>query len=236
MSITQREIPYITIDDVSNHETMERYVYPNLRINYYWSDDFSPPMYIALAQAGFISVTHVHEGRLLLLPEMQTHYAVLEFEDLRIGKRVRQLLRSGHFTLAFNTCFSEVVEAIRQSYPSCWIQGEYVQLMNDLSNTSNENFFLFSTELFDNRTGELIAGEIGYLTNNAYTSLSGFHNHSRDYRNWGTLQMVLLAQHLQEKGVRFWNLGHPYMEYKTDLGAKILNRADFLEKWRNTDG
>jgi len=39
------------------------------------------------------------------------------------------------------------------------------------------------------------------------------------------MQLVLLGQHLQEEGTQFWNLGHP------DLGAKVLRRGEFLEKW-----
>lgn len=28
-----------------------------------------------------------------------------------------------------------------------------------------------------------------------------------------------------------WNLGHPQLQYKVDLGAKIYNRKEFLELW-----
>lgn len=233
MSTTQKEIPYITLDNVTDSEVLNRYIYPNMSINYYWSDDFSPQMYIALAQAGFISVTHNHEDRLLLLPEMQTHYAVLDYENLRIGKRVAKLLHSSRYHLAFNTMFNEVLSSIQNAYEECWMVGEYANLMKHLSQNSYENFELFSTELYDEDNGTLIAGEIGYITHNVYTSLSGFHNPSKGYNSWGTLQLVLLAQHLEGQGVRFWNLGHPHMEYKSDLGAKILNRADFIEKWKN---
>jgi Leu/Phe-tRNA-protein transferase len=236
MSTTQRQISYITLEDVKNQETLEQYIYPNMRVNYYWSDDFFPQMYIALAQAGFISVTHIHEDRLLLLPEIQTHYAVLDYENLRIGKRVAKMLLSARFRLAFNTRFDAVLSFIQNAYEDCWMKGEYAELMHTFSQNSYENFELFSTELYDEDNGELIAGEIGYITHNIYTSLSGFHNPSKAYSNWGTLQLVLLAHHLKEQGVRFWNLGHASMEYKIDLGAKILSRADFLAKWRNTNG
>jgi Leu/Phe-tRNA-protein transferase len=232
MSTTGQEIPYITLENVSNQEILEHYIYPNVNHNYYWSDDFSTQMYIALAQAGFISVSHSHESRLLLLPEMQTHYSVLDYKNLRIGKRVAKLLRSSHYCLAFNTGFNEVLTSIQNAYEDCWIKGEYAELMKHLSQNSYDNFELFSTELYDKDNDTLIAGEIGYITHNFYTSLSGFHNPSKGYNSWGTLQLVLLAQHLEEQGVRFWNLGHPHMEYKYGLGAKILKRADFLEKWK----
>ena len=41
----------------------------------------------------------------------------------------------------------------------------------------------------------------------------------------------LLGEHLRDAGYAFWNLGHPFMQYKLDLGAQILPRADFLDRW-----
>lgn len=235
MQQRRRSIPNITLEDVTNTDILQKYIYSNLGITYYWSDDFSTQMYIALAQAGFISVSHEHEGRLLLLPEMQEAYAVLDFKDLHISKNVASLNnRLGH-RLKFNTLVDDVLSSIQTAYENCWMVGEYADLMKTLSNHTYDDFSLFSTELIDIATGELIAGEIGYTTRNIYTSLSGFHSPDKRYDNWGTLQLVLLAKHLEEQGVRFWNLGHPYMEYKTDLGAKILNRAEFITRWRCDD-
>lgn len=236
MQQRRQTIPYITLDDVKNTALVEEYIYPNLDINYYWSDDFSPQMFIALAQAGFISVSHKHEDRLLLLPEMQEAYALLEFDDLHISKKVSNLLANKQYKLTFNTRFNDVLTSIQSAYKNCWMEGEYAALMQNLCDNTYENFDLFSTELLDTESGELIAGEIGYITHNVYASLSGFHNTSKRYKSWGTLQLVLLGQHLQQEQIRFWNLGHPYMDYKTDLGAKILTRGEFLEKWRNTNG
>ncbi len=88
-----------------------------------------------------------------------------------------------------------------------------------------------SVELYDKRTKELIAGEIGYKINSTYTSLTGFSLKEKIYNNWGKLQLVLLAQYLEKNNYSFWNLGHPYMQYKFDLGAKIYSREEFLEKW-----
>lgn len=35
----------------------------------------------------------------------------------------------------------------------------------------------------------------------------------------------------KQKNIEFWNLGHPYMQYKTDLGAHIESPNDFLTRW-----
>ena len=225
-----KQIPYITLEDLGNSELLKRYIYPNPDINYYWSDDFSPQFYIALARAGFICVSHDIDDILFLLPEMQTEYAVLDFPDLHISKKVRKLLTQERYRLSFNTCFGNVVDSIKDAYDPCWITKEYEGLMYELSDNIYENFRLFSTELFDKENGALIAGEIGYITDNIYTSLSGFHIQDKRYDNWGTLQLVLLGKHLESRKVRFWNLGHAQMEYKKVLGAKVLCREAFLRK------
>ena len=95
----------------------------------------------------------------------------------------------------------------------------------------DNNFSILSIELYDKNSKELIAGEIGYKINSTYTSLSGFSSKDENYKNWGKLQMVLLAFYLEKNNFSFWNLGHPYMQYKFDLGAKLYSREDFLKRW-----
>ncbi len=96
----------------------------------------------------------------------------------------------------------------------------------------NKEFKLLSIEVCENETKKLISGEIGYKIGKTYTSLSGFTTREKKYNNWGKLQLVLLNDYLKENGYKLWNLGHPQLQYKIDLGAKIYNRNDFLAKWR----
>lgn len=119
MQQRRRSIPNITLEDVTNPDILQKYIYPNFDITYYWSDDFSPEFYISLARAGFICVSHEHEVRLLLLPEMQESYAVLDFKDLHISKKVASLNnRLGH-RLEFNTLFDDVLTSIQTAYENC---------------------------------------------------------------------------------------------------------------------
>ena len=94
--------------------------------------------------------------------------------------------------------------------------------------------WLVSIELYDKNNEKLVSGEIGYMISKTYTSLTGFSSKSKLYNNWGKLQMVLLALYLEENRFDFWNLGHPYMQYKFDLGAKLYSRDDFLKRWLNS--
>ena len=50
--------------------------------SYYWSDDWSEEFYIELAKAGFISTTYDTKDRLILLPELQSDYAILDLTML----------------------------------------------------------------------------------------------------------------------------------------------------------
>jgi len=223
-------IHHIKREDL-HHAYLLAQIYDDMSHHYYWSDDFSPQMYMDLANAGFISVTIEYESELFLLAEIQKSYAVLMFENLHISKKVAKLQRNAAYELRFNSCCYKVIEKIQEAFDSCWMVGEYVDLMLALQQNSYDGFELLSVELFDGEN-HLVAGEIGYITaNKVYTSLTGFHSDKRCYSSWGTLQLVLLAQHLQKRGVRFWNMGHPYMPYKFKLGATELDRETFLSLW-----
>ena len=110
------------------------------------------------------------------------------------------------------------------------------QVLNPfISDETPSDFVLHGVELWSCRSQQLIAGELGYTIGRTYTSLSGFHTPDRPgqrrWRNFGTLQSWLLAKRLEDRAYAFWNLGHPYMEYKLELGARVLERADFLQRW-----
>ena len=64
----------------------------------------------------------------------------------------------------------------------------------------------------------------------------------RPHDSAGTVQLVALGSLLKRCGYSFWNLGHPpkratatregRMWYKAELGARVLRRPVFLEKWK----
>jgi len=202
--------------------------------SYYWSDDWSEEFYIELSKAGFISTTHESKDGLILLPELQTDYAILDFDNLHVSQKVKKLIAESKYEFTLNSRFNEVVERFSQHHKYNWLKGEYAELIKSLyiHNDKREDFKTVSFELIDKSSRELIAGEVGYIIANTYTSLSGFSSRERKYANYGTLQLVLLAQYLQNSGFEFWNLGHPHMEYKKRLGCQTYSRSDFLKRWR----
>lgn len=203
--------------------------------NYYWSNDFSNEFYIKAAQSGFIVTSMYKNKEFLLLPEIQFDYAIMDFENIKIPKRVSKLIKEENYTFTINKKFNEVLESIKKHHKDSWMKEEYIIILKNIKKNNHlyKNFELISVELNDKVTGMLIAGEIGYKSNNVYTSLSGFMKRNKEYNNWGKLQLILLNSYLKKNGYNFWNLGHPQLQYKIDLGSKVYNRKDFLIRWHS---
>jgi len=233
MNTEDSTIYYLKNEDITNHEILFTHIYSNMQSNYYWSDDFSEEFYVNLAYAGFICVSNYIDDKFILLPEIQFEYAVLDFKDLYISKKVKKLLKNNEYHFSINEHFEDLLSKIELYHENCWLSGKYLELIKNLKNYQNRSmpFKLLCIELTCKKTNELIAGELGYVIGSTYTSLTGFCNKSKEYNNWGTLQLVLLAQYLEQEEFSFWNLGHARMDYKLKLGAKVYSRVDFLNRW-----
>ncbi|NNM67740.1 MAG: GNAT family N-acetyltransferase, partial [Spirochaetales bacterium] len=206
----------------------------DLSRHFYWSDRWSPEFYALQARAGFIAITHSRESQVFLLPELQTHYAVLDWKSLHVGKTLRRWFKSVHAqraSLVVTSEPAEVLDALEAARPdSSWICPAYREILESLAREPQLGLRVLGVEL--RWDGQLVAGEVGYAIGGTYTSLSGFHFSDRkEWSGLGTVQLVLLAKLLEEAGFEFWNLGHPQMEYKRALGARILTRKEFLERW-----
>jgi len=228
MENIQLGIHNLTYADVTDPNILLNNIYPNMYKNYYWSDDFSAEYYIAQAKAGFIAVTDHYEEEELLLPEIQFSYALLDFKDLHISRKVNTLLNKKDLQLEISQNIHEVAEQINASHKNCWLTPRYLEMLKATQGL-NDNFELISVGIREN--GTLAAAEIGYIIGKTYTSLSGFSSREKKYRNYGTAQLVLLAQYLEKNQFEFWNLGQSYMTYKLALGAKIYERQAFLKRW-----
>lgn len=216
------EIPYIEQKDL-NSKT-------DFKFGYYWTEIFEATFYINLAHKGFISTSNFYDNfGDILLPEMQESYAVLHFENLHISKKVKKLLKLD-YNLTIGQDLELFIHNLKEYHGNeCWLTKSYERMLYDLVNYNieNDNFNLVTTLLY--KEDIITSGEIGYYIGNTYTSLTGFSK--KEYPNWGTLQLVLLAKELKNKNIDFWNLGHPFMSYKIKLGAKVLDLNNFLQIW-----
>ncbi|WP_373036090.1 hypothetical protein [Sulfurimonas sp.] len=232
----QPQIYYLSREKLKDKLYFKEQICADMDNSYYWSDDWSSDFYIELADAGFISTSYDTKGGLVLLPELQYDYALLDFKDLHISKKVKKLINDDSYTFSINNRFYEVVEKISNQHKYNWLKEEYLELLKELHVNDNEkrNFKIISVEIIYKDSNELIAGEVGYVIGTTYTSLSGFSSKEKKYNNYGTLQLVLLAKYLENRGFSFWNLGHSHMEYKKKLGCKVYERNEFLKRWNKS--
>ena len=100
---------YLSLEDIKDENILFNYIYANLDSNYYISDDLSAEFYTLQAVSGFIATSINLENKFYLVPEMQFEYAILDFENLHIGKKVKKLLDKNDFTFSINTNMEEVV-------------------------------------------------------------------------------------------------------------------------------
>ena len=233
MDTVQLGIYHLPYDLLIDRELLEENIYSDMRKNYYWSEDFTPVYYIAQAKAGFIAVTDYFEEDELLLPEIQFAYTLLDFKDLHISRKVQKLLKRKALSIEIGTELDAVAQAIELTHRNNWLTPRYLKMLKETEG-KDENFKVISITLREEE--KLIAGEIGYIIGRTYTSLSGFSRREKSYNNYGTAQMVLLAQYLETEGFAFWNLGQPYMDYKFALGAKVYERPEFLKRWFEATG
>lgn len=228
-------LKYITLSDIQNDEILTNYIYNNNSENYYVTDDWSMEMYDALAFAGFISITIKNNtSEDFLLPEMQFSYAGLSWKNLHISKRlkkfiVKNILDNDNYSISINKNFEAVLNGIKIYHNDInWVTENYINTLKSCRN-SKCNTNVISVELWDNE--KLIAGEIGYIIGSTYTSLTGFFD-KQNYSNFGKIQLLALSLLLKKSNIMFWNMGHPYMNYKFKMGAIEYQRQDFLEIWK----
>ena len=224
---------YLSLEDIKNENILFNYIYANEKSNFYISDDLSEEFYINQAFYGFIATSVMHKNKFYLVPEIQFEYAILDFENLHISKKVKKLLNKNNFVFTINKNLDEVIKNIQTHHKTNWLSPEYHNILKKLKNYKHPHidFEIMSVEIWDKDSNTLIAGEIGYKISSTYTSLTGFCLKDKKYNNYGKLQLILLSNYLQKNNYSFWNLGHPYMQYKFDLGAITYSRKEFLERW-----
>jgi hypothetical protein len=241
-----RTIHLITPQDLAP-AFLQTHLYPDLTHDKFWSPSWDADFYIALAEAGFISIsTERPDQGPILFTELQQEYAVLDWTYLHTSGHLGKLLRSRrladeHIELRIAEDPKPVIRRLLDHHHEhTWLTEPYVELLGRLPTNDAPGFTLHGVELWSRKQDLLIAGELGYTIGRTYTSLSGFHTRdtpeSRAWRHFGTLQMWLLANRLRDRGFAFWNMGHPCQAYKQALGAKNLPRAVFLHRWLKARG
>jgi hypothetical protein len=214
----------------------------------YWSEDWTPDFYRGQAKLGCIATSYDRGDQVFLMPELQKSYAILDWHDVRADRGVRKILAGDkpdvlNISLEVSPDPMPAIAELRRAWGSeTWLTAPYVELMAMLAGEEEKardpgfriwGVILRAQDCEDSSAVSLpVAGELGYTIGRTYTSLSGFFHRGRNcWNHFGKLQLHLLARHMERRGIRLWNLGHPYMDYKTRFGARITPRQEFIPRW-----
>lgn len=178
-----------------------------------------------LMMEGFLPIAT--EG--VILPKLHHERCVIRLPDgLHISKSTRK--KSKNFTFTVNRDFDRVVEACRQQHGSrCWLYPELVEVFREIHEPEHVEAViiptnqggtalnsemtiterqscpvrLYSIEVWNEETGELVAGELGFTVGSVFTSLTGFTAQS----GAGSVQLAALGRLLCTLGFTMWDLG-----------------------------
>ncbi len=101
-----------------------------MKENYYWSDDLSCEFYIEAAKKGFITTSMYHKEEFVLLPEIQFDYAVLHFDDIKVHRKVKKLIKENNYILDISQNLEKVLDKINAYQPNSWLTQEYINILN----------------------------------------------------------------------------------------------------------
>jgi Leu/Phe-tRNA-protein transferase len=198
--------------------------------------DFDPFFLADLMAAGFLVMSaplYPEDGEggdsgrdlpgFLLLPKLHLVRSVLFWDDLRETKSARRMLKS--YELRYNSDFGLILENCVRTHGDGWLTAPLCESIRRIREIPGCPVRPVSFGVY--REGELKAGEFGIIAGRVYTSYSGYHGENSS----GTVQMLLTARWLRDRGFAFWDLGMP-LDYKERLGARNISPAKFVGLFR----
>lgn len=194
-----------------------------------WSLCFQPEFLIRLFHAGFLPIcTNLGadgDPVYCLLPKLHFQRCVVEPHSVRVHKTARR--KAARYVMTVDSAFDEVMHACcLQHAGNNWLYPPLRNALQDIHAVPTGPVRVHSVELWD-KEGRLVAGEIGYSVGSAYTSMTGFYSES----GAGAVQLAALAGLLKQSGAKLWDLGMG-MDYKMDMGARLMPRAEWLSAVR----
>jgi len=145
---------------------------------------------------------------------------VLFFDQARVEKTVKRLLRNKRFTVTFDRVFAEVVRACATpregGTPLTWITPRIRTLFTKAHAAGHAH----SVEVWEGDT--LVGGAYGLAVGKVFYTESQFHN----VRDASKVGFAVLNRHLQAWGFALNDGKHP-TRYLADCGMVALSREEF---------
>src|SRR6185369_7897578 len=146
---------------------------------------------------------------------------ILEFNELHIPRRLARARHNFHFTIdrSFPQVINHCATIKRKHESSTWITGQMIRAYCELHKQGHAH----SVEVWEGT--ELVGGLYGVDACGSFAGESMFSLRS----NASKLALLFLIEHLKERGLDWIDIQMvtPHLEA---LGAKLVSRADFLEK------
>lgn len=148
---------------------------------------------------------------------------VLFPDELKVSKSMRQLLRSGRFTVTYDRCFARVIEACsavgRKDQDGTWITGD----MKEAYITLHRLGYAHSVEVWKN--DQLAGGLYGVQIGSVFCGESMFSLES----NASKVALISLCN----SGNYTLIDCQVHTEHLESMGARLISRKDYLVKLQN---
>lgn len=154
--------------------------------------------------------------------------AILEFDELRLPRSLRKEWRRNEYNFTIDAAFEAVIEncakAKRSDGYGTWITPAFIRAYTALHRAGDAH----SVEVWD-RDGNLVGGLYGVDAGGVFCGESMFFVRP----NASKLALLYLIEHLKTRGATWLDIQvmTPHFEV---LGAKEINREEFLDKLENT--
>lgn len=177
------------------------------------NDDLQPERLLAAYASGIFPMADDDGTLRWFAPDTR---AILEFENLRVSRSLRAVLRRGTFAMRINTDFENVMRACADRPEGTWISQEIFEAYVRL----HELGFAHSVEAW--RNDRLVGGLYGVSLGGAFFGESMFHRMT----DASKVALVYLVERMQVRGFLLLD-----MQFITDhlqsLGATEITRADY---------
>lgn len=171
--------------------------------------ELTPEILVQAYRTGLFPMADARDGEIFWCqPEKR---GVLDFDELKVSRSLRKVLRDGRFVVTSDTAFGDVIVACAQR-DETWISHQIEGAYRELHREGHAH----SVEVWQD--GELVGGLYGVAIGGAFFGESMFHRAT----DASKVALVHLVQHLSRRG--FVLLDCQYVNtHLVSLGAKEIS-------------